>query len=198
MDATLTVTLFYLPAEELLAVLRQHLPELARTLNLHGQHPSPPGMTILAAVAWVALAMTAWVSMRLLRFLRRMAEFGFSNLHHQCRLAGSVLRTWLTLRRQQVEGTSVRLRPAALGMATEFSSTDLSILGAVARLTAGFSTSAPELADLLGLRPVEIQKSLEKLYRNKLLDTTLGSTDGFDNYVISTSGAVLMAMMSRN
>jgi hypothetical protein len=198
MDATLTVTFFYLPAEELLALLRQHSPELARTLNLDGQDPSPSGMAILAAVAWVAVAMTAWLGLRLLRYLRRMAEFGFSNLRHQCRLAGSAVRTWLTLRRRQVQGTSVRLRPASLGMATEFSSTDLSILGAAARLAAGFSTSAPELADLLGLRPVEIQKSLEKLYRNKLLDTTLGSTDGFDNYVISTSGAVLMAMMSRN
>ena len=61
----------------------------------------------------------------------------------------------------------------------------------------GFTTSAPEIAEQLTLRPAQIQRSLEKLSHNKMLEYTIGSTDGFDNYRVSQMGSAFALNWSR-
>lgn len=75
----------------------------------------------------------------------------------------------------------------------EFDDLDLAVLRSTAAQGPGFTTSAPELADQLPLRPAQIQRSLEKLRKNKMLDAVMGSTDGFDNYRLSQLGTAYMS-----
>ncbi|MDH3578771.1 MAG: hypothetical protein OEO71_13260, partial [Gammaproteobacteria bacterium] len=80
----------------------------------------------------------------------------------------------------------------------DFDDLDLAVLHSAAARGPGFTTSAPELAERLTYRPTQIQRSLNKLSRNKLLDGVIGSTDGFDNYRLSESGSHYVMMLRRN
>ena len=57
--------------------------------------------------------------------------------------------------------------------------------------------SAPELAEKFSRRPAQVQRSLDKLFRSRMLDSAIGSTDGFDNYRLTDSGAEFIAMWQR-
>lgn len=71
---------------------------------------------------------------------------------------------------------------------------DFTVLQAAADLGPGFTTSAPELASQYGLRPSQLEESLLKLQDNKMITSVLGSTDGFDNYRLTDSGAAYIRM----
>jgi len=75
----------------------------------------------------------------------------------------------------------------------EFDDLDLAVLRSAAARGPGFTTSAPEIADQLPLRPSQIQRSLDKLNKNKMLESVIGSTDGFDNYRLSQLGTAFVA-----
>lgn len=75
----------------------------------------------------------------------------------------------------------------------EFDDLDLAVLRSAAVRGPGFTTSAAEIADQLPQRPAQIQRSLEKLRKNKMLESAIGSTDGFDNYRLSQLGTAYMA-----
>ena len=79
----------------------------------------------------------------------------------------------------------------------EFDDLDLAVLRSASAQGPGFALSAPELAEKFRLRPAQVQRSLEKLSHNKMLDYVLGSTDGFDNYRLTDSGAAFFAMCQR-
>lgn len=81
--------------------------------------------------------------------------------------------------------------------AVEFDELDLAVLDSVSEQGPGFTLSAPELAERLSLLPSRIQQSLEKLSRNKLLDSSIGSTDGFDNYYLTEAGATYVSIWQR-
>jgi hypothetical protein len=79
----------------------------------------------------------------------------------------------------------------------ELDDLDMAVLRSTAACGPGFATSAPELAEQLLMRPAQIQRRLEKLSNNKMLDTVIGSTEGFDNYRVSKSGAIFISMWQR-
>jgi len=89
------------------------------------------------------------------------------------------------------------LRSADAAPMVEFDDIDLAVLRSAAARGPGFTTSAPEIADQLPMRPAQIQRSLEKLSKNKLLESVIGSTDGFDNYRLSQLGTAFMAQWQR-
>lgn len=74
----------------------------------------------------------------------------------------------------------------------EFDDLDLAVLRSAAARGPGFTTSAPEIAEELTLRPAQIQRSLDKLRKNKMLEYVIGSTDGFENYRLSRLGNAFM------
>ena len=57
--------------------------------------------------------------------------------------------------------------------------------------------SAPEVAEEFKLRPSQVQRSVDKLRRNKMVDSVIGETDGYDNFRLSPSGATFVAMWQR-
>ena len=79
----------------------------------------------------------------------------------------------------------------------EFDDLDLAVLRQASALGPGLALSAPELAEQFTLRPAQVQRSLEKLSRNKMLDYVIGSTDGYDNYRMTDYGAAFLAMYQR-
>jgi len=74
---------------------------------------------------------------------------------------------------------------------------DLAVLRATAALGPGFAVSAPDLADEFTLRPAQVQRSLDKLSRKKMLDYVIGSTDGYDNYRLTESGNAFVTSCRR-
>jgi hypothetical protein len=42
-----------------------------------------------------------------------------------------------------------------------------------------------------------VQRSVDKLRRNKMLDTVIGTTDGYGNFRLSSSGATFISMWQR-
>lgn len=74
----------------------------------------------------------------------------------------------------------------------EFDDLDLAVLGVTATLGPGFAISAPELAGRFSLRPAQVQRSLSKLCANRMLESVIGSTEGFDNYRLTPMGTAFM------
>ena len=78
-----------------------------------------------------------------------------------------------------------------------FDDLDLAVLQKVWARGPGSTMSAPELAGQFRLRPTQVQRSLDKLRTNRMLDHVIGSTDGFDNYRLTPSGAAFVEMWQR-
>lgn len=192
-NPSLFASWFHAPATQFLALLETHAPALAESAGLNQAALSIPQQVALSATCWIVIGCLAWAAYRFLRYVRRVVEFAIRGVLHQLGLAFHAGRTSLVLR--VLRTRRGRPRPASLALqSVDFSAVDIAILTETSRLRPGFTTSAPELAERLRRRPAEIEQSLEKLCRNKLLDATFGSTDGFENYVISSSGAAFTSM----
>ena len=57
--------------------------------------------------------------------------------------------------------------------------------------------SAPELTGQLKLRPAQIQHRLENLMHHQMVQSVIGSTDGYENYRLTDSGLAFITMMQR-
>jgi DNA-binding MarR family transcriptional regulator len=79
----------------------------------------------------------------------------------------------------------------------QFDDMDIAVLASVSRRGPGMATSAPELAEKYKLRPAQIQDRLDKLAENHMLNSVMGSTDGYENYRLTDSGLALIAMCER-
>ena len=79
----------------------------------------------------------------------------------------------------------------------DFDDLDLTVLRTAAASGPGMATSAPEVAEKFKLRPSQVQRSVDKLRRNNMLDAVIGTTDGYENFRLSPSGATFVAMWQR-
>jgi DNA-binding MarR family transcriptional regulator len=79
----------------------------------------------------------------------------------------------------------------------DFDPVDISVLEAIASRGPGFAVSAPDIAEQMGMRPGEIQQHLDKLTLNSMLESVLGSTDGYENFRLTPSGESYVAMLQR-
>lgn len=79
----------------------------------------------------------------------------------------------------------------------EFDSLDLSVLKCAVAKGLEFTLSAPELSEQFAVRPAQVQRSLDKLCGNSMINVVIGSTDGFDNYRLTDSGSAFVAMCER-
>jgi hypothetical protein len=79
----------------------------------------------------------------------------------------------------------------------DFDDLDLAVLRSGANGGPAFALSAPELAEEFRVRPAQVQKSLERLHGNNMVDIAIGSTDGFQNYRLTPSGATFVAFWQR-
>lgn len=78
-----------------------------------------------------------------------------------------------------------------------FDDLDVAVLNTGMALAPGLALCAPQLSGHLTKRPALIQRSLEKLKHYGLVSNSSGTTDGYDNYQLTPSGAALMSMWQR-
>jgi RIO-like serine/threonine protein kinase len=76
----------------------------------------------------------------------------------------------------------------------EIDDLDMAVLRAMSAKGPGFALSAPDLAGPFRLRPSQVQHSLDKLSKNKLLVCVIGNTDGYENYRLTDYGHAYLAM----
>jgi hypothetical protein len=186
---------FVLPGEFLLSQFAVQAPVVAVKLGFVGDNQSGILTVILSVLIWLLLAVvltklvTLWLNiLRVVSAMMRTVSFRIS-------LATRNFKTGLMCRLRRL--IPRRSRSADAAAEVEFDNLDLAVLRSAATCGPGFATSAPELADQFKLRPSRIQRSLDKLSSNKMIDHVAGATDGFKTYRLSQSGAYFVAMWQR-
>jgi hypothetical protein len=79
----------------------------------------------------------------------------------------------------------------------EFDKFDIAVLRTLFRKGPGAAASAPELARAFDLRPVQVQRRLEKLAQNHMLCAVTGPIEVYENYRLTDSGLTFITMMQR-
>lgn len=187
--------IFVLPGDFLLSQFAGQAPAVASMLGLVGDDQSEVLPVVLSLLIWILLAVIAMKIFRLWQNILRIVTATIKAISFRISLTTCILRTALmrTVRRLIPR----RSNKTYTTLDVEFDDLDLAVLRSAAACGPAFTTSAPELADQLKLRPGRIQRSLDKLSNNKMLDYVIGSTDGFETYRLSQSGAFYMAMWQR-
>lgn len=162
------------------------------TIGIAGDDRSVVMLVITSLVAWSLIAVAGLLLLKLLQDAARNVGARIRTLAYRISRAAARLKTKVTLKFRGFLPQRAR-RSADAAPMVEFDDLDLAVLRSAASRGPGFTTSAPELADQLTLRPKQVQRSLDKLNKNKMLEYVIGSTDGFDNYRLSQLGTAFMA-----
>jgi hypothetical protein len=192
----LLYAVFLMPGTYLLSGLASVAPVTALKLGITAGQTEGTLLVVLSLLSWLALFVLLSIVWRILRNWTRYANamirtawFRLTLVTRACKTRLLLLLRWFLPRRR----TPVRVEPTTV----EFDELDLAVLDSVSEQGPGFALSAPELAERLSLLPSKIQQSLDKLSRNKMLDSVIGSTDGFDNYRLTEAGASYVSMWQR-
>jgi len=183
-------------------LLLQHFPEIgAVVVSVFHLDPEVDALTLTAIVSvasWLALALSAAILGIVFRNGTRVAGALIRTFGFRLKEGLRGLRTFVICR---LRGLAVAPRRAERGNAAvpdiTLTAVDEAVLKAAEALGPGFTVSAPELAERISLRPAQIQRSLDKLRRSRMIDPVIGSTDGFDNYRLTDSGSFVVSMWQR-
>lgn len=190
------VDIFVLPGDFVLSQFAAQAPAVTMKLGIAGDGQSIILPAILSLVLWLMLAVVVAKIVRLWQNIVRIVSAMIRTVSFRILLAARNLKTGLVCKlRLLIPRRSLSADEIS---EVEFDDLDLAVLRSAAARGPGFTTSAPELADQLPLRPAQIQRRLDKLNNNKMLDYVIGSTEGFDNYSLSESGIAFLAMWQRN
>lgn len=187
---------FIAPGSYLLSKFAVIAPVTAFKLDISPGQSEGTLVIVLSLIAWILLCIALAIVWALVRTASRLASAMSLTAWHQLKIVASSYKTRLVLKMRSL----VPRRPAESDTKTptvEFDDLDLAVLNSVSEQGPGFTLSAPELADRLSLLPSRIQQSLDKLNRNNMLTSAIGSTDGFDNYRLSEAGAAFVSMWQR-
>ena len=187
--------IFVSPGNFLLSQFAAHAPRVAAKLGFVGDDQSDMLLVVLSLLIWFLLAVVVMKILRLWQNFVRISSAMIKTISFRISLATRNLKTrFMCSLRRLIPRHSNRVDAVA---EVEFDDLDLAVLRSTAACGPEFTTSAAELADQFPLRPAQIQRSLDKLSSNKMLDRATGSTDGFETYRLSHSGAFFMAMWQR-
>ncbi len=187
--------IFVLPGDFLLSQFAAHAPRVAAKLGFVGDDQSDMLLVVLSLLIWFLLAVVVMKILRLWQNFVRISNAMIKTISFRISLATRNLKMRLMCRLRRLIPRRSNRDDAVSEV--EFDDLDLAVLRSTAACGPGFTTSAPELADQFPLRPAQIQRSLDKLSSNKMLDRSTGSTDGFETYRLSQSGAFFLAMWQR-
>lgn len=185
-----------LPGNVLLSALTTHFPGLANGMGIVGDAGTQTQLMLTSLGLWLLFALLCWLVLRICKDFLRVAIAVFHTLVHRTSQGIGNLKTAIVCK---LRGLSPVRRPRRRSTepTLEFDDLDLAILRSVSDLGPGFTMSAPELAEKFTRRPAQIQRSLDRLFETRMLDSAIGSTDGFDNYRLTDSGAQFIAMWQR-
>jgi hypothetical protein len=191
-----TYAAFLLPGDFILSQFVAHAPTLALRLGIGGEVDGLMLPTVLSLLTWLLLVVVAWKLVRLLQNVARIVNAAIRTICFRTSNGIRSVKTKLVCKfRQQIprRGSS----RADTVPEVQLDNLDLAILRTSAALAPGFALSAPELAGQLTMRPAQVQRSLDKLRKYELVNSVIGSTDGFDNYRLTQSGAFFLAVWKR-
>jgi len=188
--------MFVTPGSYLIAKFVAIAPVTAMRLGLAADQTGGTLLIVLSLISWIVLLILLVVAWLFVRNCARVANAVIRTALYRMNAAISSYKTKLVLKlRALVPRRSSSAE--CVTPAVEFDELDLAILHSVSTQGPGFTLSAPELAERLSLLPSQIQQSLDKLNRNNMLKSVIGSTDGFDNYRMSEPGAAFVSMCQR-
>jgi len=180
-----------LPGDLILNVLLSQMPTLIHSLGVDSDTNSKIVSVAISILFWLLVVWAVWILLGLLTRVAQYIQAAIRTIAFRISLA--VHNFHLNLRRAFQRITPRRWSTGGSELAeVHFEDLDLAVLRSSGRLGPGFATSAPDLASELSLRPAQVQHSLEKLRKYRMLDIATGSSDGFDNYRVSRSGFLFL------
>ena len=183
------------PGEWLWQWLDKYSPVTADWLSGGADEPGTVFLAALAAGCWLAGLLLLIGLWRLGRITLRKAEWAAAVVRFKLAAGLANLRTRIVCRLRRLSWHSSA--SPAVHEQVELDDLDLAVLWRGAMLAPGFALSVSELAEQLRRRPAQVQRSLDKLHDQRLVDPLLGSTDGYGNYRLTDSGAWYMAAYRR-
>ena len=188
--------LYFAPGDFVLSRFAEMAPVTAANWGIAAGSDAVLQAAIASGFFWLLLAIVAWRIYRYCQsFLRNLVAV-FHTAWYRSRQAVGSLKTRVVCRlREFVPGRHDDGIDAVPEI--DFDDLDLAVLRSAAARGPGLAMSAPEIAEKFKLRPSQVQRSVDKLHRNKMLDTVIGSTDGYGNFRLSPSGATFVAMWQR-
>jgi hypothetical protein len=188
--------LYFAPGDFVLSSFAEMAPVTAANWGVAAGGDAVVQAAVASGFFWLLLAIVAWRLYRYCQsFLRNLVAV-FHTAWYRSRQAVGGLKTRVVCRlREFVPGRHDDGIDAVPEI--DFDDLDLAVLRSAAARGPGLAMSAPEIAEKFKLRPSQVQRSVDKLHRNKMLDTVIGSTDGYGNFRLSPSGATFVAMWQR-
>lgn len=188
--------IFVMPGSLLLAWFTSVAPAKALSLGITGGQSEGLLVNVLSLFAWLLLAMAATAVLKVFRNGLRLANAIVRTTWFRMTIAISAMKTSLLLKLRSLLGQRGKLdHPEPRSV--DFDEWDMAVLDSISEQGPGFTLSAPELAVHLSMRPSQIQARLEKLSHYKMLDSVIGSTDGYDNYRLTETGATFVSVWQR-
>ena len=188
--------IYLVPGDFVLSKFAELAPLTAASWGIANSDDSSAAAAVLSGIFWLLMAFIAWRLYRYSSSLLRNIVALYHTAWYRGRQAAGSLKTRLLCRLREFVP---RRRDDGIDTTPEidFDDLDLAVLRTAAARGPGLATSAPEIAEKFKLRPSEVQRSVDKLRRNRMLDTVIGNTDGYDNFRLSPSGATFVAMWQR-
>lgn len=193
---TLVREIYLAPGDFVLSKFSEIAPVTASGWGVSTNGDAIMQAAVTSGIFWFLMAIITWRLYRYCQsFLRNLVAV-FHTVWYRSRQAGGSLKTRLVCRlREFVPGR----RDDGIDAVPEidFDDLDLAVLRSAAARGPGLALSAPEIAEKFKLRPSQVQRSVDKLRHSKMLDSVIGSTDGYENFRLSPSGATFVAMWQR-
>ena len=193
---TLARELYFAPGDFVLSKFAELAPVTAANWSVAGNGDPIMATAIVSGFFWFLVLLIAW---RLYRygssFTRNLVALVHTARFRTRQAAGS-LKTRVVCRLHEFAPSQHDDGFDAVPE-IDFDDLDLAVLRSAAARGPGLATSAPEIAEKYKLRPSEVQRSIDKLRQSRMLDTVIGSTDGYGNFRLSPSGATFVAMWQR-
>ena len=182
---------FLLPGDFVLGHLPAQVPTLMRSLGIDPDGYATLPSAVLSLLFWLFVFWAGWRCVRLLRSVARYLRIAILARTYRIML---VIRVLASIFARTLHKVLPRRSPGGARVTAEvdFDDVDLAVLRTSAASQPGFTLSAPDIAAALHLRPGQVQQSLDKLRKYRMLDTVIGSSDGFDNYRLSQSGSAFL------
>ena len=188
--------IYLAPGDFVLSKFAELAPATAASWGLSPGDDSIVQAAVTSGLFWLVMAIIAWRLYRYCQSLLRNLTAAFHTLWYRGRQGVGSLKTRLVCRlrefvpRRQEDGIDAVPE-------IDFDDLDLAVLRSAAARGPGLAMSAPEIAEKFKLRPSQVQRSIDKLRQSRMLDTVIGSTDGYENVRLSPSGATFVAMWQR-
>jgi len=188
--------IYLVPGEFVLSRFAELAPVTAGNWGIADAGDAIAVAAVISGIFWLLLSIIAWRLYRYGRSLLRNLLALLRSVWYRGKQAVGSFRTMLICRMREFVP---RRREEGIDAVPEidFDDLDLAVLRSAAATGPGLATSAPEIAEKFKLRPSDVQRSIDKLRQNRMLDTVIGSTDGYGNFRLSHYGATFVAVWQR-